>query len=105
MPLYRCTVAEGLTTFEQRSLISKEITRIHCEITGAPPEFVHAFFAEDADGQLPDGQQAFVLGSIHLPRACGHLVAGSTIDQIHLLKTDPAAGSCNVHGNISPATD
>ena len=68
MPLYRCTVAEGLTSFEQRSLIAKEITRIHCEITGAPAEFVHAFFAEDADGQLPDGQQAFVLGSIRAGR-------------------------------------
>jgi phenylpyruvate tautomerase PptA (4-oxalocrotonate tautomerase family) len=68
MPLYRCTVAKGLTSFEQRSLIAKEITRIHCEITGAPAEFVHAFFAEDADGQLPDGQQAFVLGSIRAGR-------------------------------------
>ena len=68
MPLYRCTVAEGLTSLEQRSLIAKEITRIHCEITGAPPEFVHAFFAEDADGQLPEGRRAFVLGSIRAGR-------------------------------------
>ena len=79
MPLYRCTVAEGLTSFEQRSLISKEITRIHCEITGAPPEFVHAFFAEDAEGRLPDGQQAFVLGSIR---------AGRTPEQKRQLASD-----------------
>ncbi len=68
MPLYRCTVAEGLTTLEQRSLIAKEITRIHCETTGALPGFVHAFFAEDAKRKLPAGKQAVVLGSIRAGR-------------------------------------
>jgi phenylpyruvate tautomerase PptA (4-oxalocrotonate tautomerase family) len=71
MPLYRCMVAEGLTSLEQRSLIAKEITRIHCEITGAPPAFVHAFFAEDPDAQLPDGKKAVVLGSIRAGRSDG----------------------------------
>ncbi len=68
MPLYRCTVAEGLTTLEQRSLIAKQITRIHCETTGALPGFVHAFFAEAAKRKLPDGKQAVVLGSIRAGR-------------------------------------
>ena len=68
MPLYRCTVAEGLTTLEQRALIAKEVTRIHCETTGAPPSFVHAFFAEDTDGRLPAGKRAVVLGSIRAGR-------------------------------------
>ena len=69
MPLYRCTVAPGTTSTEQRALIAKEITRIHCEITGAPEKFVHAFFAEDAEGKLPDGKQAVVLGGIRAGRA------------------------------------
>ena len=69
MPLYRCSVAPGLTSLEQRGLIAKEITRIHCDVTGAPPTFVHAFFAEDADGRLPPGQRAFVLGSIRAGRS------------------------------------
>ncbi len=68
MPLYRCTVAEGLTTFEQRSLIAKEVTRIHCDTTGALPGFVHAFFSEDATGRPPAGKQAVVLGSIRAGR-------------------------------------
>ncbi len=68
MPLYRCMVAEGLTSLEQRALIAKEVTRIHCEVTGAPPGFVHAFFAEDSEGQLPAGKQAFVMGSIRSGR-------------------------------------
>jgi phenylpyruvate tautomerase PptA (4-oxalocrotonate tautomerase family) len=68
MPLYRCTVAEGLTSLEQRALIAKEITRIHCDVTGAPPMFVHAFFAEGTEGRLPAGKQAVVLGSIRSGR-------------------------------------
>ena len=40
MPLYRCTVREGLTTEGQRAQIAKEIVRVHCEVTGAPPTFV-----------------------------------------------------------------
>ena len=64
MPLYRCTTAPGLTSREQRGEIAGAITRIHCEITGAPPTFVHAFFAEDADAELPEGKRVFVLGSI-----------------------------------------
>lgn len=69
MPLYRCTVAEGSTTYEQRLAISKEVTRIHCEVTGAPPAFVHTFFIEDEQGQLADGTQAVVVGSIRSGRS------------------------------------
>ena len=68
MPLYRCLVAEGLTSYDQRGAIAKEVTRIHCEVTGAPATFVHTFFAEDADGELPDGTRAFVFGSIRAGR-------------------------------------
>ena len=68
MPLYRCTVAPGIAHLEQRALIAKEITRIHCDVTGAPAKFVHAFFAEDADGKLPAGKRAVVLGSIRSGR-------------------------------------
>ena len=68
MPLYRCTVCEGSTTYEQRSQIAKEVTRIHCEVTGAPPMFVHTFFIEDRDGMLADGTRAVVIGSIRAGR-------------------------------------
>jgi len=69
MPLYRCSVSPGLTTYEQRSRIAKEVTRIHCEITDALPVFVHTFFAEDRDGRLPPGKRAFLLGSIRAGRS------------------------------------
>ncbi len=68
MPLYRCNIRKGLTTETQREHIAKEIVRIHCGVTGAPPSFVHAFFDEVAADTLPDGKAAFVLGSIRWGR-------------------------------------
>lgn len=69
MPLYRCAVAEGLSQEAQRARIAKEIVRIHCDVTGAPPSFVHAFFSELPPGALPEGKRAFVLGSIRAGRS------------------------------------
>jgi phenylpyruvate tautomerase PptA (4-oxalocrotonate tautomerase family) len=68
MPLYRCSVAPGLSSYEQRSRIAKEVTRIHCEVTDALAGFVHAFFADDRDGRLPAGKRAVLLGSIRRGR-------------------------------------
>ncbi len=68
MPLYRCAVSQGLTTEEQRARIAKEIVRIHCDVTGAPASFVHAFFRETSADELPEGKVAFVLGSIRWGR-------------------------------------
>ena len=46
MPWYRCTVPGGSVSLELRSRIAREFTRIHCELTGAPPSFVHVHFVE-----------------------------------------------------------
>ncbi len=81
MPLYRCAVAEGATSLDQRARIAQAITDIHCEITGAPPTFVHAFFNEVAEAELPDGKQALVFGSIR---------AGRTPEQQARLASDMA---------------
>ena len=69
MPLYRCAVLEGLTTEDQRARISKEVVRVHCGVTGAPPSFVHAFFKELPAAELPEGKAAFVLGTIRWGRS------------------------------------
>ncbi len=68
MPLYRCAVLEGSTSEAQRARIAKEVVRIHCDTTGAPPSFVHAFFSEAPAEKLPPGKSAFVLGSIRAGR-------------------------------------
>lgn len=69
MPLYRCHVLAGLTSEAQRARIAKEVVRIHCDVTGAPARFVHAFFAEVTPDRLPPGKVAFVLGSIRWGRS------------------------------------
>ena len=68
MPLYRCAIAEGRSTEAQRAQIAKEVVRIHCGVTGAPAAFVHAFFSEKPASELPDGQAAFVFGTIRWGR-------------------------------------
>ena len=44
------------------------MTRIHCEVTGGVPQFVHAFFVEDDAGMLPADKRALMLGSIRAGR-------------------------------------
>ncbi len=50
MPLYRCTTPAGTLDDEARAAIAKTITEIHCDVTGAPPTFVHVQFF---DGDRP----------------------------------------------------
>ena len=68
MPLYRCTIAKGLTTYEQRSRIAQSITKTHCDVTGAPALFVHVMFLEDQAGMLAGDTRAVVIGSIRAGR-------------------------------------
>jgi len=68
MPLYRCAIREGISTEEQRAHIAKEVVRVHCGVTAAPPSFVHAFFQERKADELPPGKAAFMLGSIRWGR-------------------------------------
>ncbi len=68
MPLYRIAIHEGLSTEAQRAAIAKEVVRVHCGVTGAPPSFVHAFFSEVPAEKLPEGKAAFVLGTIRWGR-------------------------------------
>lgn len=50
MPVYTCTAPAGVLDREERSRLAEEITRIHCERTGAPASFVHVHFTDLADG-------------------------------------------------------
>jgi len=94
MPLYRCLVRENATSYEQRLAVSQAVTRIHCEITGAPPTFVHAFFSEDNEGALPEGTCALVFGSIR---------EGRTADQKRQLADDMTAAVADIL-EVPPST-
>ena len=60
MPLYVCNARKGAISDEAKAKIAKDITDIHCEVTDAPPDFVHAFFFEESD-DLPLGDKSAVL--------------------------------------------
>jgi phenylpyruvate tautomerase PptA (4-oxalocrotonate tautomerase family) len=75
MPTYICTILEGRLTAEQKSEIAGEITRIHCEVTGAPSFFAQVIFQEvKPDNYFMGGaplqhDQIFVYGHIRSGRA------------------------------------
>ena len=64
MPLYRVLTRTGLLTDEQRQAFSRQVTDVHCAVTGAPPTFVHVLYAEDHQGQLDASAAALVFGTI-----------------------------------------
>lgn len=68
MPLYICNAAKGAIDNAAKPKIAADITRIHCDVTGAPPQFVHAFFVEDAPTQPLNGKTASLFGSIRAGR-------------------------------------
>ena len=44
MPLYVCVAPGGNIPNTAKRQISRSITRIHSEVTNAPPTFVHTLF-------------------------------------------------------------
>jgi phenylpyruvate tautomerase PptA (4-oxalocrotonate tautomerase family) len=46
MPFYACNVPAGSLTDDQKHDLAQAITRIHAEVTGAPPDLVHVIYRE-----------------------------------------------------------
>lgn len=51
MPLYICSTPVDALDDARRRQIAEAITRIHCDLTGAPPTFVHVIFDDARDGR------------------------------------------------------
>ena len=70
MPTYTVTAPEGRLSNDQKSLIARDITRIHNEVTGAPGYFAQVVFTEVKKGNFfvggapLDADQIFVHGQI-----------------------------------------
>jgi phenylpyruvate tautomerase PptA (4-oxalocrotonate tautomerase family) len=62
MPVYHCSFPKAALDDRAREGIASDLTRIHCEKTGAPPEFVHVLFVDANAG-------ANVVGSIRAGRS------------------------------------
>ena len=115
MPLYSCNAAPGAISDEAKPKIAADITGIHCDVTGAPPIFVHAFFFEDAPHQPLDGKKAFLFGSIRAGRNDAqkaqivdemrrsiHTHAGIPLDEIVVVTQDTPAKWVLEGGEIMP---
>ena len=68
MPLYICNARKGALDATANTRIAAAITDIHCEVTGAPPIFVHAVFFEEAPQFPLDDRALFVRGTIRKGR-------------------------------------
>lgn len=115
MPLYVCNSVPGAIAESVRASIAKDVTDIHCEITGAPSTFVHVFFFEDAPQQPLHGRSAVLFGNIRAGRTdtqkrtmidrmrrsiCRH--SGLTIDEVIVETTDVPAGWVMEGGTLLP---
>jgi phenylpyruvate tautomerase PptA (4-oxalocrotonate tautomerase family) len=84
MPTYVCTVMEGRLSTDQKSRIAAEITRIHCEVTGAPTFFAQVIFEEVKPGNYFMGGVPLVHDQIFV---CGRVRAGRSIqDKLKMIK-------------------
>ncbi len=115
MPLYVCNTRKGGISDAAKEKIAKDITDIHCDVTDAPPDFVHAFFFEEAD-ELPLGNNAAVLhGNIRFGRndkqkaeiidrmrASIHTHSGLQADEISVSISDTPASWVMEGGELLP---
>ena len=68
MPLYIVNSKAGAMPAEAKAKIADDVTRIHCDVTDAPPTFVHVFFFDDAPMPPLADKTAMVYGQIRAGR-------------------------------------
>ena len=71
MPLYIVNSKAGSLPADAKPAIAADITRIHCDVTDAPPKFVHVFFFEDGPTPPLGDKDAIVYGQIRAGRTDG----------------------------------
>ncbi len=69
MPLYICNTSKDAIDAETKAKIAQAITDIHCDVTGAPPLFVHAVFFEESPLFPLEDRTLFVRGTIRKGRS------------------------------------
>ncbi|MEM7781224.1 MAG: tautomerase family protein [Pseudomonadota bacterium] len=115
MPLYIVNTAAGSMPDEAKLKIAADVTRIHCDVTGAPAKFVHVFFFEDGPmpplgdksamlyGQIragrTDAQKAQIAEEMHAS-VCEH--TGIEANKVHAFTTDTPASWVMEGGDVLP---
>jgi len=93
MPLYLCSAQKDTVTAAAKQQIAKDITAIHCEVTGAPPSFVHVAFFEDGALFPLEDKALVVMGTIRM---------GRTREQMEEITT-AIRRSLSTHGGVDVA--
>jgi phenylpyruvate tautomerase PptA (4-oxalocrotonate tautomerase family) len=89
VPFYACNVPAGSLTDDQKEDLTRAITRIHAELTGASPALVHVLYNELASADLYKGGEPSLDTII-----TGHIRAGrSDADKQRLLRKLAEAGA------------
>ena len=115
MPLYMCNAVKGAIDDAAKPKIAADITRIHCAVTGAPPQFVHAFCVEDMPAPPLGNKTAVLFGSIRAGRTDtqkAQIVSemrqsiqthtGIALEEIDMATTDVSASWVLEGGEIMP---
>lgn len=112
MPLYICANRQGSIAEDVKSAIAEDLTRIHCDVTDAPPTFVHVFFRDLPDeapvkcalvGSIRAGRTEEQRGQIHLQMreaVAGH--TGLALESISMESSDLPASWIMEGGDILP---
>ncbi len=115
MPLYLCNAVRDSIPEAAKPKIAADITTIHCDVTGAPPTFVHAFFFEDAPEHPLNGKNVFLFGNIRAGRTREqkqmmisrmrqsiHIHTGVPVEEIIVDTTDVPASWVMEGGDLPP---
>ena len=115
MPLYICNSKPGSIPAEAKPKIAEDVTRIHCDVTGAPAKFVHVFFFENAPNPPLGDTTATLYGQIRHGRndeqkaqICAEMKdsilthAGLSAEQVMAFTTDTPASWVMEGGDILP---
>ncbi|KWV91994.1 tautomerase family protein [Erythrobacter sp. YT30] len=115
MPLYICNAKAGAVPENAKAKIAEDVTRIHCEVTDAPPTFVHVFHF--ADGPMPPlgDKQVMLYGQIRHGRTDDQKAeivsqmqasvvehTGLAPEAVHVFTTDTPASWVMEGGDILP---
>lgn len=115
MPLYICNSKAGSVPQEAKAKIAEAVTRIHCDVTDAPPTFVHVFFFEDAPMPPLADKTAMIYGQIRAGRTDaqkGDIAeqmgaaltehSGIASEELHVFTTDTPASWVMEGGDVLP---
>lgn len=122
MPVYEFAAPTGTATLDHKAEISRAVTRVHSELTGAPARYVHCSFLEAPRGSMfVDGEETTsprMMGLIRAGRSeelRGRLIqgiadawseiTGGSKDELSIFLYEVPGANCFEYGSILPEAD